>query len=109
MIHVRKCESDYFQAVIDGKKPFEIREEGETYVFSVGDFLALNEIHEDVLTGRCCLVEITYILRDPRFVLSGQAILGIRPCRIDSVLELFGRCRTNEAYSVSVYGGAAHA
>lgn len=84
MIHSKKCEPEYFEAITKGLKLFEVRKKDKECCFLVGDFLALNEIDGggDSLTGKCCLVEITYVLRDPRFVKEGFCILGIKPCAI---------------------------
>lgn len=85
MIHQLKTETQYFQAVVSGVKSFEVRENDR--IFVVGDFLALNELKEDEYTGRCCLVEVTYILTDKRFVKEGYVLLGIRPCNIGTVKD----------------------
>lgn len=80
MIHCKKIESEYFEAVTSGRKTFEVRAE-DGVPFTEGDLLALNEVIGGVHTGRSCLVEVTYVLRDCRFVKPGLAILGIRPCK----------------------------
>ena len=112
MIHQLKTETEYFNDVISGKKPFEVRKNDRN--FMVGDFLGLNELTDHKVdskenhaeTGRCCLVEITYVLTDPRFVKEGYVVLGIRPCAISKARNL-GRYTIDEndlLYSVPVYG-----
>lgn len=107
MIYSKKIEPEYFEDVVSGAKPFEVRREDDC-VFEVGDFLALNEYEPDVLkeyTGRCCLAEITYVLRDPRFVADGFAILGIRPCAIGTSKERASIVTERELYTIPVYKG----
>jgi hypothetical protein len=95
MIHQLKTESKYFNDVVSGIKPFEVRNNDRN--FMVGDFLALNELTDHpvdcegnyIETGCCCLVEVTYVLTDPRFVNEGYAILGIRPCMIARTTDQF--------------------
>lgn len=105
MIYSKKTEPAYFEDVLSGAKTFEVRREDDCQ-FEVGDFLALNEYavgdHADY-TGRCCLVEITYVLRDPRFVFDGFAILGIRPCSIGTSKSRAPMLTDHEMYTVPVY------
>lgn len=76
MIHELKCKSQFFGVVKSGKKTFEVRKDDRG--FSVGDYLALNEIdQEGQYTGDSLLVSISYILRDPEYCKEGFAILGI--------------------------------
>lgn len=89
MIHQLKCETQYFEALTSGLKPFEIRKNDRD--FRVGDFLALNEIIFDridgeiVCTGRCCLVKVMYILDHPRYLPPGYIAMSTRPCDIGEV------------------------
>lgn len=89
MIHTKKILPEYFDAVTSGKKLFEIREEDKSACFLVGDFLALNEFKAGSYTGRCCLTEIVYTLRDPEYVPEGKCIMGIHPCRIGTMSDTF--------------------
>lgn len=89
MVHVRKVYPEYFEALLSGKKRFEIRQEdpsGEK--FSVGDYLALNEFlpeGEHLLkpsrySGRCLLFRISYILRAsdfPSLLQPGAVVLSL--------------------------------
>ena len=105
MIYSKRIESAFFEGVISGAKPFEVYKEDDCQ-FEVGDFLALNEFSEGTLTeytGRCCLVEITYVLRDSRFVADGYAILGIRPCSIGTSKARAFMVTEHELYTVPVY------
>lgn len=63
MNHKLKTLPSYYQAVIDGKKRFEIRK-NDRY-FSVGDILQLHEYDSEWgYTGRYCHVQVDYILSD---------------------------------------------
>ena len=85
MIHRLKTEKEYFKAVIEGRKPFEVRQNDRK--FKVGDLLELVELEwyflpdgrqNYRLSGRTQMVEITYILNDDRFTKEGYVILGIK-------------------------------
>lgn len=90
-IHELKCHTDYFEALIAGEKPFEVRKNDRP--FEVGDYLALNEVQAEdscvsenlLYTGRCCLVSVSYILADSEYCKEGYVILGIRPCCVNQV------------------------
>lgn len=105
MIHQLKTKAEYFEAIAKGLKPFEVRNNDRN--FYVGDFLALNELataEQFGETGRCMLVEVTYILKDPAFCKDGQVIMGIRPCYIarQHDRDIF---TDRNYYSVPVYDG----
>lgn len=96
MIHVRKVAPEYFEALLSGKKRFEIRrEEPGEEKFAVGDYLGLNEYdnggshteRHSRFTGRCLLFRITYILRGHELLKDGTAILGLQlmPLSFDDV------------------------
>lgn len=79
MIFAKKIHPKFFNAVLDGDKPFELRTENPGCPHRTGDYLALNEYSQnDGYTGRCCLAEITHISRDNAFLQPGVAVLGIR-------------------------------
>ena len=87
MIHSLKCEKQYFDAVLSGRKSFEVRINDRD--FAVGDFLALNEITGDdsmpdgwAYTERSCLVEVDYILQDEEYLQPGYVCMAIKPCAI---------------------------
>lgn len=75
---IKKCLSEYYQAVRTGRKTFEIRQDDSFY--EVGDILELREWDGKKYTGHKLTKEITYILRDvPEYGLKkGYCILGIR-------------------------------
>lgn len=77
MEHRLKIMPEYFQAVIDGRKTFELRKDDRG--FSVGDTLALTEWNGDDYTGREYRCRIDYILKDYNGLSPGYAILGIVP------------------------------
>lgn len=99
---------EFFDAVVDGTKPFELRREDDR-TFAVGDTLMLREWKPDLsvygldgwdallaekdveaadtlqrhltargYTGRSCTVRVTYVLRDPQWLQPGVACVGIR-------------------------------
>lgn len=97
----KKILPEYFAAVEDGSKPFELRQEDDT-VFEVGDILVLNEFDGEH-TGRVCSRTVTYITRGPIYGLqAGWVILGLSQdhrteyardyIRHDAILREFGSC-----------------
>lgn len=76
MIHVLKTLPEYFQAALDGTKPFELRRSDRP--FRVGDLLRLQEYDGTNWTGRETTVQVTYILPGGAYGLSEEyCILGI--------------------------------
>ena len=65
--HDLKCWPQWFQPVLDGEKPFDVREDDRG--FSVGDQLHLQEWDPmtEEYTGRTCTVEVTYIMDRPEY------------------------------------------
>ena len=80
MIHAVKQLPEFFEAVIEGIKTFEVRQNDRDY--RVGDLLALNEYDGKGYTGRCCLVKIDYILNDEKYCRDGFVTMGIKPCYV---------------------------
>lgn len=76
MVHELKTWPEYFQAVHDGRKPFELRKDDRP--FKVGDDLRLREYEPltSTYTNRVLVVRITYILRDFIGIQPGYVILG---------------------------------
>lgn len=66
----------YFEAVISGKKKFEVRKNDRKY--SVGDVLILKEWDNIKYTGRKAEAEVIYLM-DDRFigVQPGYVVMGI--------------------------------
>lgn len=80
-LHVLKCESIYFRALIDGAKTFEVRLADRDY--QIGDVLLLREYiaEKRAYTGRFHLVVVTYMLEGPfRGLLNEDAVaMAINP------------------------------
>lgn len=74
-VHEVKLSSNYFDDVLSGKKPFELRKNDRDY--REGDYLILNEIDNDKLTGRKVKVQIIYLLQGYDGLLDDYCILGI--------------------------------
>ncbi len=79
MEHRLKIRPEFFQAVTDGRKTFELRKDDRG--FSVGDGLILSEWNGDGFTGREFRCVVDYILKDYDGLSPGYAILGIVPDR----------------------------
>ena len=80
MIHAVKINPEYYEAVKNGSKRFEVRKDDRPY--EVGDYLALNEYDEICYTGRAMLFKITFVLRSPLYCKEGYVILSISPCGV---------------------------
>ncbi len=101
MIHTVKCYPEYFKLLLDGSKPFEVRENDRIY--EVGDYLAVNEFlpesdpytlrknspesggfsrsaDDGYYSGKCAIFRVTYILDDKKFCKDGMVILGLARC-----------------------------
>ena len=76
--HELKILPQYFQAVWDGVKTFELRKDDRDYQH--GDILVLKEWDGEKYTGSALCVKVTYILQNAeRYGLeSGYVIIGIR-------------------------------
>lgn len=79
MEHKLKILSKYYEAILQGKKTFEVRKDDRP--FSEGDTLLLQECvtpNGCGYTGREMTVDVTYILRDSEYVKDGYCIMGIK-------------------------------
>lgn len=61
-VHLIKIKSEYYKAVLEGKKKFELRIDDRNY--QVGDIVQLMEIEGEMFTGYFTEVKITYVLRN---------------------------------------------
>lgn len=77
-VHDLKTLPEYFAAVLDGIKTFEVRADDRG--FAVGDTLLLREwSFVDGYSGRECTRIVSYIMRGPPFAREGYATLAIKP------------------------------
>jgi hypothetical protein len=77
MIHELQIWPEYFDAVKDGSKTFEVREKRDR-VFKVGDYLYLKCYSpEHGYDGREFVTKVTYTLDDPAFCKEGYIIMGL--------------------------------
>ena len=60
MIHKLTIKHEYFMAILNGKKSFELREQRPDRYFGIGDVLRL----VDETTGEVLHVFVTYVLND---------------------------------------------
>ena len=78
MTHRLKILPEFYQAVIDGRKPFEIRKNDRN--FKSNDDVILNEYKDGEYTGRFCVViikdifDISFIL--PEYITFTFKLLG---------------------------------
>lgn len=77
-IHPLKCWPGFFQDVLAGTKPFEVRREDDKH-FQIGDTLILREWDPETneYTGRELEKRVTYVLRDWGGIRTGFAVLGL--------------------------------
>lgn len=78
MRHPLKCWPEFFQAIVERKKTFEVRKNDRD--FKVGDTLRLYEYDpkSKTYTGRVHTVEVTYIAPMDRFGMKGIVAMSIR-------------------------------
>lgn len=76
-IHELKILPEYFEAVKNGKKTFEVRKNDRN--FQVGDILILKEWYDEKYTSKEIEKEIVYILdSNSGYVIDGYVIMGIK-------------------------------
>lgn len=80
-IHTLKIMPQYFTAVVENRKTFELRQNDRDY--QVGDLLLLKEFFNNEFTGNEIVREVTYVLKDcPAYGLQSEfCILGIKPIK----------------------------
>jgi hypothetical protein len=79
MTHCLKTWPEYYKSVIDGSKPFEVRQNDRS--FHVGDTLILQEYDPEKkqYTGQETEFSVTYILVGGAFgVEDGYVVMGLR-------------------------------
>lgn len=74
--HYLKTLPEYYVAVCEGKKTFEVRFNDRDY--KVGDLLHLQEFYDGEYTGRELIKEISYILDSSLYCIPGYVIIAIR-------------------------------
>lgn len=91
-IHELKTWPAYFEAVLDGSKPFEVRRADRP--FATGDTLHLREWDPatQAYSGRVVEVVVTYKLTDHEGVREGFCVLGVRPVRKKGWTGTCGGC-----------------
>ncbi len=76
MIHELKILPEYFEAVTDGTKRFELRKDDRG--FAVGDEIVLKEWNGAEYTGRSVKKQISYILKNYTGLAEGYAVLSLK-------------------------------
>ena len=76
IIHNLKIRSEFFQAVVQGTKTFELRKNDRD--FQAGDRINLMEFEEGRFTGNTVKKTITYILEGFDGLKDGYCILAIK-------------------------------
>ena len=86
MTHVFKIWPEYYRAVLERRKQFEVRKKRPMVAYCVGDIIILYEFDpaSDKYTGRIWTGVITFVLDDERFCKEGFAILGIKETKCDT-------------------------
>lgn len=75
-VHTLKLKDIYFQAVVEGKKTFELRYNDRNY--QTGDIIALCDINEKGHYLGCVVVkQISYVLADYEGLKDNWVILGL--------------------------------
>lgn len=75
MKHNLKILPEYFDAIVSGKKTFEVRFNDRDY--QVDDILLLQEWVDGQYTGRSLEAKVTYLLDNPRYCKEGYVIMSI--------------------------------
>lgn len=77
--HELKTWPEFFEAVRDGRKTFEVRRTDDR-AFAAGDVLRLREYDPatKAYTGREVACEVTYVLAGPPWLPEGLAVMGLR-------------------------------
>ena len=75
-IHYLKTWPEYFQAILDGHKTFDVRKEDDKG-FEIGDILYLKEYlpESEAYTGRHLRRYVSYVLRGPAFGIEENTVV----------------------------------
>ncbi len=84
--HNLKILPAYFEMVLNGSKPFEIRKDDRD--FCVGDLLVLKEWEPGGYTGRVVKRQTTIVFRDEEYLAPGFVILGLVPLASKKVVKI---------------------
>ena len=77
MTHELKTLPQFFRAVRNDTKPFEVRLNDRN--FAVGDLLLLLEWDGEAFTHECCARVVTYVLQGGQFGIEpGYVVMGLR-------------------------------
>lgn len=74
--HELKIKPEYFRAIANGFKTFEVRFNDRNFL--VYDILHLKEYADGEYTGREIIAEVTYILDNKDFCKDGYVIMAIK-------------------------------
>ncbi len=77
-VHHLKVWPSYFEKIVRGEKPFELRKNDRD--FQEGELLCLWEFGDGEYSDRAVLANVTYVLKDcPQFgLMDGYCIMGVR-------------------------------
>lgn len=76
--HTLKIQPEFFDAVSDGRKNFEVRR-GNDRIYKVGDVVQLREfVQEKGYTGHELLMEITYVMHGPPLLTDDIWVFGMK-------------------------------
>lgn len=100
-LHRLKIWGIFFNAVINGKKLFEIRKMDRD--FQVGDEILLQEFNhqQNAYTGRECMVRISYIYKSNDYLREGYGVLAIRLITDDTEDLIYSHRKDDMLKSVS--------
>ena len=99
MLHHLKTLPTFYQATIDGRKPFEIRNNDRN--FQSGDDLILNEWESGEYTGRFCAATIKDVF-DISFLLPGHVAFTF------TLLGNYEEMQTMSQHSTAQHSTAQH-
>lgn len=84
MVHLLKIKPEYFRAVDDGTKTFEVRKNDRDY--RAKDYIVLREWDGQEYTGRMVYCRIKYLLTNPEYVADGYVIFSIDKVKLNHAI-----------------------